>query len=185
MAKGSKESATGAAKGGVRQLKELSIVQLRKGIKALEEADDYGKSEGLKALDVDTAINHVKGMIAGKVYTAAVFLEAAGWVAAAEEAGASTEGTDASTDEAPKRGRKAKAAPEEGAVEGEKRPRSRLDGTRVIRVKTEGNPKRVGSAAHTAFALYKDGMTVEKFIEKGGRAVDIKHDVEHNFIVLE
>lgn len=62
-------------------------------------------------------------------------------------------------------------------------PRTRIDKTKVISVLVE-NPKRKGSLSYDRFKLYKDGMTVEKYLEKGGRAPDLAYDAEHKYIKL-
>lgn len=49
------------------------------------------------------------------------------------------------------------------------------------------NPKRLGTAAHTKFAAFKDGMTVDEYKGspgKGGMG-EIRWCIEHNFIKLE
>lgn len=51
-----------------------------------------------------------------------------------------------------------------------------------IKILSDGNPKRKGSASYERFALYKNGMTVGKFLEKGGRTADLKWDVSKGFI---
>lgn len=48
----------------------------------------------------------------------------------------------------------------------------------------DNNPKRVGSATHTKFAQYKNGMTVGEAALAGLMAADIKYDVEKNFISI-
>jgi hypothetical protein len=53
-----------------------------------------------------------------------------------------------------------------------------------IKVVAKENPKREGTAAHKKFKLYKDGMTVEQFIAKGGTLSCARHDVAHGFIKL-
>lgn len=62
---------------------------------------------------------------------------------------------------------------------------SRTPKSAVIRLKTDSNPKRSGSNAHTRFALYRDGMTVEEFIKAGGTMGDINFDQGKGFIALE
>lgn len=52
----------------------------------------------------------------------------------------------------------------------------------IISVKVDKNPKRAGTPGHASFALYKDGMTVKQFRDKGGRSVDLNYDVKHKFI---
>jgi hypothetical protein len=47
------------------------------------------------------------------------------------------------------------------------------------------NPKRAGSASAQRFALYKTGMTVAEFMEKGGSRADVTHDMGKNFIKVD
>lgn len=60
----------------------------------------------------------------------------------------------------------------------------RILGTHVIRMMVAENPKRPGSASHSRFALYRDGMTVSEFTAAGGKRVDVRWDVDHGFIAL-
>lgn len=54
-----------------------------------------------------------------------------------------------------------------------------------IRILVDSNPKTVGSAAYTRFKLYKEGMTVNNFLDRGGKRIDIRWDLDHNYIALE
>lgn len=56
---------------------------------------------------------------------------------------------------------------------------------RVITVLAEGNPKRAGTEAFKRFALYVSGMTVQAFLDAGGRSVDLAWDVAHKHIRLD
>lgn len=42
---------------------------------------------------------------------------------------------------------------------------------------TKDNPRREGTLGHKSFSVITSGMTYEKFIEAGGRLVDLKSDV--------
>jgi len=53
-----------------------------------------------------------------------------------------------------------------------------------IQLVEKTNPKRALSASFDRYALYKDGMPVDTFIEKGGLAADIAYDVKKGFIKL-
>ena len=53
-----------------------------------------------------------------------------------------------------------------------------------IQLVEKTNPKREGSAAHGKYALYKDGMTTEKFLEAGGTAADLAYDSKKGYIKL-
>lgn len=59
-------------------------------------------------------------------------------------------------------------------------------GDMVITVKAEKNPKREGSRGHACFSVYKDGMTVEKYIAKvGDRAeafANLRYDAGKGYI---
>lgn len=52
----------------------------------------------------------------------------------------------------------------------------------VITVIVDKNPKRPGSVSEQRFACYKTGQTVEDYLRAGGRGLDVKWDVEHEFI---
>lgn len=66
--------------------------------------------------------------------------------------------------------------------------------TKKVTIATEGkkNPKKEGSKSHARFALYKDGMTVQAYLEasvaagqdrKAARA-DLKWDTDHGFVTI-
>lgn len=61
------------------------------------------------------------------------------------------------------------------------RPRKRDD--RVI-MSVQENPKNPGSKAHARYALYSVGMTVDQFLDGGGRKQDIVYDTQRGFITL-
>lgn len=63
-------------------------------------------------------------------------------------------------------------------------PRSDNAGKKIYRL-VKGNPRREGSIGYASFALIRDGMTYEEYIEAGGRAGDVKWDLEHGFIELK
>ena len=54
---------------------------------------------------------------------------------------------------------------------------------RKITILVEGNPKR-GTAAER-YNLYKNGMTVGKYIELGGQLRDVTWDAKHGWISAE
>lgn len=74
--------------------------------------------------------------------------------------------------------------PTDGGGEAKERA-SRTPKNAIIRLKTDKNPKREGSAAHKRFALYADGQTVEDFLKAGGTMGDINFDQGKGFIALE
>lgn len=47
------------------------------------------------------------------------------------------------------------------------------------------NPKKVGSASHARFELYRVGMTVSEFVAAGGTTGDVAWDAPRGFIKLE
>jgi hypothetical protein len=67
---------------------------------------------------------------------------------------------------------------------GERKARTPKNSESKIKVLAEENPKRKGTASHARFAKYKDGMTVDEFIKKGGTAADVNYDVKHGYISL-
>lgn len=79
---------------------------------------------------------------------------------------------------------KSKKAPAKKAATGAKRaPVSRepkVPGTSKITLLVKENPKRGASAER--YALYKTGMTVDAYVEAGGRRADIAWDVAHSYI---
>lgn len=56
---------------------------------------------------------------------------------------------------------------------------------KVIRKLVDENPRREGTFGYASFALIKNGMTYEKFIEAGGRRQDLAWDIEHKYVKLE
>lgn len=62
--------------------------------------------------------------------------------------------------------------------------RSRLPDDGVIHMLRDTNPKRLGSAAHPRFELYKEGQTVKEYKElnKDFGSADLAWDIDHGFI---
>ena len=58
------------------------------------------------------------------------------------------------------------------------------DGAKIVVLAGE-NPKREGSEAHGRFALYRSGMKVSTFIEKGGRRIDLAYDAAKEYIRID
>jgi len=77
--------------------------------------------------------------------------------------------------------KKEKAAKLAGAAPG---PRSTLAGKKIYRL-TKTNPRREGSCGYKSFAVIRDGMTFEEYIEQGGRSSDLRWDVDHGFTELK
>lgn len=69
-------------------------------------------------------------------------------------------------------------------AEGNGVARKRLNQDSKIEILVEANPKREGTKGHAAFKLYRNGMLVSTFIEKGGSAADVRWDVDHKYIKL-
>jgi hypothetical protein len=63
--------------------------------------------------------------------------------------------------------------------------RAHPEADKVIKVLAEKNPKREGTAAFDRFALYRSGMKVTTFLEKGGTAADLSYDAKKKYIKLE
>jgi len=63
--------------------------------------------------------------------------------------------------------------------------RRRVNKQAKITVLVDENPKRKNTLAADRFALYENGMTVEEYINAGGRAGDIAHDAAAGYIDLE
>lgn len=79
-----------------------------------------------------------------------------------------------------------KAAPAKKAAATEAGTRGRkptIDGSAKITVIAKENPKR--AAAAERFALYKNGMTVDAYIEAGGTRADVNWDVKSGFISVK
>jgi hypothetical protein len=77
-----------------------------------------------------------------------------------------------------------RAAGTPSAPKGERAPRQAISDSRIIH-SIKPNPKKVGSNAHTKYALYAEGMSVADFIKAGGTMGDVKWDSERGFIQLK
>lgn len=53
---------------------------------------------------------------------------------------------------------------------------------KVITKLVDENPRREGSFGHKSFAVIRNGMTVEKYQEAGGRIKDLAWDIRHKFV---
>jgi hypothetical protein len=73
-----------------------------------------------------------------------------------------------------------KAAAEEGGTRGRA---PNIGGDAKIKVIVKENPKR--AAAADRFALYKNGMTVDEYLEAGGKRADVNWDVAQGFIEVK
>ena len=54
-----------------------------------------------------------------------------------------------------------------------------------IQVTVDKNPKREGSGGYKRFGIYKSGMKIREFLEKGGKTIDLDWDRERGFIATE
>lgn len=82
----------------------------------------------------------------------------------------------------------AKVAKKEKTERAEKAPRGRKSSyaeDAKITILAEKNPKREGTNAHARFAMYRSGMLVKTFLEKGGTGADLAWDAKHGFIKVE
>lgn len=61
--------------------------------------------------------------------------------------------------------------------------RARKRDPRII-THVEPNPKLEGSKAHERYSLYTVGMTVDQFLDQGGRKTDVSYDVSRGYIKL-
>lgn len=55
----------------------------------------------------------------------------------------------------------------------------------VIYKKTDKNPRREGSIGFKSFALIRNGMTYNQYIDAGGRNKDLRWDEEHGFVEIK
>jgi hypothetical protein len=69
----------------------------------------------------------------------------------------------------------------EGATE---RTRFNPNEDKKIELLVDGNPRRDGGVGFKNFGLYKNGMTVAKFKEIGGKMPYLRTDVEKKFVKL-
>jgi hypothetical protein len=71
-----------------------------------------------------------------------------------------------------------KVAPKKAAAESAGGGRtSSYAGLKITKL-VKDNPRREGTHGHKSFSLITNGMTYEKFIEAGGRRVDLDYDVK-------
>ena len=53
-----------------------------------------------------------------------------------------------------------------------------------IKLLVSNNPKKIWSKSYKRFDIYYDGISVGEFLDKGGLSIDLKWDVDHNFIKI-
>lgn len=70
------------------------------------------------------------------------------------------------------------------AVETYPRPQYVFGGQKITKVATS-NPSREGTKAHDNWAMIKNGMTVEKYLEKGGSIKDLRANLHRGNIELK
>jgi hypothetical protein len=82
---------------------------------------------------------------------------------------------------------KAKKASAAGAKRGP-RAAAKFAGKKV-KVLVKDNPKREGTRAFKVWAVYKNGLPVEKLFEEGKKlgftSADLRYDLAHEFIALQ
>ena len=61
---------------------------------------------------------------------------------------------------------------------------SRRMDNRVI-VSVAPNPKKITSASHARYELYKVGQTIDEFLKAGGTTADVNWDIDRGFVVVE
>jgi hypothetical protein len=64
-----------------------------------------------------------------------------------------------------------------------RRTREKIYGGDVITLLAEENPKR--ATARERFDLYTSGMTVDEYLEAGGKRYDLGHDEDKGWISIE
>lgn len=85
---------------------------------------------------------------------------------------------------------KAAAEPKKAAkAAAEPKPEGRKVGRLVkfkpeqkIKMLVDKNPKREGTKAHDKWEIYRNGMTVSEYLEKGGKSHTLSWDVNHDLI---
>jgi hypothetical protein len=82
---------------------------------------------------------------------------------------------------AKKKAAKKKAAKKKGTGAGRI---SQFAGKKIIKL-VSVNPRRNGTAGFKSFDLLRNGMSYEKYIEEGGRRVDLAYDLEHKYVALQ
>lgn len=69
-----------------------------------------------------------------------------------------------------------------GVIMGKKK--ARLDKTKKIKKLVEENPRSIGSGGFKSWALLKPNMTVEEYLQLGGRAQDLQWDLKKKYVEL-
>lgn len=72
------------------------------------------------------------------------------------------------------------------AEEETKAVRNRIDRTKKIKLKVDANPRKPGSHGHASMEVIfaKPSLTVQEFIDNGGRTGDLAWDIEHGHVEL-
>jgi len=81
---------------------------------------------------------------------------------------------------APAKAAKPAAKVEKPAADGKPGRTAAIQPEMKVKLLVTENPKRAGAA--TRFALYKDGITVAKYLELGGTMADVRWDVKQKFV---
>jgi hypothetical protein len=81
-------------------------------------------------------------------------------------------------------GKTAKKAPVAGKQKATGIVRNNFAGCKLRKL-VKDNPRKAGTHGFNSFNVIKDGMTFEAYITAGGRANDLRWDVEHNWVEVK
>ena len=85
---------------------------------------------------------------------------------------------------AKKKAAKKKAAASKAVVASKDgKRRTPLSGKKIMKL-VKDNPRRAGTHGHASFALIKSGMSVDSYLNKGGRMQDLKWELERDRLKL-
>lgn len=79
-----------------------------------------------------------------------------------------------------------KKAAKKATTSGEGKGKRKFSNEATIKITTEdkANPRREGTWGHASFELIKDGMTINEFLDAGGRRKDLMWDVDHGHVEI-
>jgi len=75
-------------------------------------------------------------------------------------------------------------APKAPKAPGEKKEYSRLDLSKKINIINKTNPRREGSIPWKSYEALGQGILVSTYLERGGRRVDLKWEIDHGNVSL-
>jgi hypothetical protein len=75
----------------------------------------------------------------------------------------------------------AKKAAAKSEGDGQRGRKSKYSGMKLTKL-VDKNPRREGTHGHNSFSVIRSGMTYEKYIEAGGRLVDLEFDVNKGYV---